>query len=254
MRIIDFERGKIFGINFFDLFIIITVLFLSFMFYKTFSTSFPVYDGDEIHKADRDFKKLLSKGILVEAKVEGKIVGSDENIVVDGIVVKSNRLSLTIREKDLSKITVGGKTAELEEIAAKKIIFHPLYRSTVRFTAVAKNMKFSDLIQSLEELKKSLNAEDIVLYGNVFGKDIKAGIIDCYYCIDAVSMNDYVYLNYVSIRELKKIDFYIINSDLTIYVGFGKCLSEDEIKNVEEAVKKFGSRGIIIYTCIEKIL
>ncbi len=254
MKIIDFEKGKVFGVNFFDLFIIITLIFLGFMFYKTFSTSFPIYSGDEIHKADRDFKKLLSKGILVEAKVEGKIVGSDEKVKIDGIVVKSSRLSLTIREKDLSKVIVGGKNAEIEEIAADRIVFNPLYKSTLRFAFIAREMKFSEIITRLENLKKNLNAQDIIIYGNIFGKNIKAGIIDCYYCIEAVAARDYVYLNHVSIRELKKIDFYVENSDLTLYVGFRECLSEEEVKKAEKIIKDFGSRGIVIYSCIEKIL
>ncbi len=254
MKIFDFEKGKIFGINFFDLFVIITVIFIGFMLYKTFSTSYPVYGGDEIHKADRDFKKLLSKGILVESEIEGKIVGLNKKVKINGIIIKSSRQSLTVREKDLSKVVVGGKTAEIEEIAAYKIIFKPLYKSTARFTFIVKDTEFSDFLDRLENLKKRLNAKDIIIYGHVFGKNVGVGIIDCYYCIEAVAMRDSIYLNHVSIRELRNLNFYVENSDLVIYVGFEECLNEKEIENVEKIIKDFGSRGIIIYSCIEKIL
>ena len=134
MKVVDLKQGKIAGINFFDLLLVIVVIGALLYFYSNYRiTSSTTFSGYDISKACLKYTWLANAGFIVRAEIEGKWTINNSKVTVEGIVAKAeqDRLYIIVDE---ALISIGGSTAYIENIAASSIKFIPLSSSVIRVT------------------------------------------------------------------------------------------------------------------------
>jgi hypothetical protein len=132
MKIIDRERGMIFGINFIDLLVGVIIVFLLFSFGSKVLVKDLTYSGDEMYSAIQAYQRLDSKGFLIEAEVEGKWIADQEEVRTRGILVRPRSGAFEFKTKDGQKVWLGGSMSYLEDIAVSRMTFVPLDNFVVR--------------------------------------------------------------------------------------------------------------------------
>ncbi len=185
------------------------------------------YRGDEIYKAVKDFKKLSSKGFMIEAEISGRFIGdpTERRVFLKGVVYKAGGGSLFLRLKDGTTLAVGGTMAYREDVAAEDIVFIPLYESVAKYHFIFKNTTLHDLINKIKNLKSK--NEKILISGFIVPKNVsslknflKSSNLECYYCVDAKVVNGYLYVDLILIEELEKIQNMGIDyANVNVYLG-----------------------------------
>ncbi len=199
------------------------------------------YKGDEIYKAVKDFKKLSGKGFLIEAEIVGKVIGdpTDRQINVSGIIYRGEGGTIFLKLKDGTTLAVGGSMAYREDISAERIVFIPLYTSTIKEHIVLNAIDLKSLVDRIKNLKNNNSTEErvVAVSGFIVSKDLEkirayADIhkFDCYYCLDVKIADSNIYINLVLLSELEKFpNINISYANLDVYFG-GDCSGvEDEI-------------------------
>jgi len=152
-KLLDREKGKVLGVNAFDLFIILLILFLSFsLISKVIRPEEHVkeYSGLNIQNAVLEFTKLNNLGFVVYGEIDGKwtINGSQFKGIILLVDALETRL---IGRLNGRPVTIGGPNAYLEDLAAKKIVFRTETPSLIRV-----NIKKPIIAGDLQELVENL--------------------------------------------------------------------------------------------------
>ncbi len=164
MKIIDTKNGKILGINVVDLVILAVIVFLIFSFGTHIIKKGLEFSGDEMYNAIQTYTTLESKGFLIKAHITGKYIGTEEPFDAEGIIISTRGGAFIFRINSNTTVSVGGKRAYSEEVAASKIILQPLYKYSAPIMLQDKEFSsYSEFIEYLENLKKEKEADDLFI-------------------------------------------------------------------------------------------
>lgn len=272
----DRKKGKLLGVNLFDLLVIAVFVFLAFMAISTAFKSSLNFDGEEVYKAVKAYNKMEKKGFLVEGEVEGKDIGNPygESRVIEGVVKKAYGGTLEVENRYGDKTTVGGSMSYMEDFAASRVELKPLYRSVVAFYNAKRNYQsYSQFMESMEGLREESGAQHLVMEGEVqisrpslgFPR-FKARTEACYLCVEshAIKVDQGHYttnLNLVDLKEMKGLKLssgeVTLSKGFTIYLGYSQGLSRERVDRVYEILKSDGyliSESGASYVAIEELL
>ncbi len=126
MKAIDTKEGRILGVNFIDLLVVIVVVFLLFNFGSKVLVKDLTYSGDEMYNAIQSYQRLDLKGFLVETDIEGKWIADEVEFSGKGIITETRSGALAIKTPDGKTIWLGGSMAYYEDIATSKLRFKPI--------------------------------------------------------------------------------------------------------------------------------
>jgi hypothetical protein len=242
MSIIDRERGRVFGVNAVDLFVGIVVVFLAFSLITKLLSPALVYSGEEMYSAIQDYRKLDTKGFLIEAEVRGKWIVDEKEYRGRGLIADTKSGSFALRTPDGGYIWIGGSMAYLEDVAAEEIVFLPSDNYVLALTLEPREFSsYEELLAFLEGKKKEFKADNLRLGGaTVLPADIafiapKTGAqeilnqFDMLYkvryfsVIQAWEKETRVRLRLADLEELKKVDIPasgVVMSRTVIYLGY----------------------------------
>ena len=230
MKLIDKEKGKILGINVFDLLIIIGIILIVSSFISTVKSK-NTFDGSEIYKIAKIYRTALLKGFLIEAEIYGKDIVTKRELKLKGILVTASKGTLVIRTKDLEEISVGGPLAYMEEVSAKKIVLYPLYKYTVPIKYNVLVFNKSSLNYFLKELKNKYKYDYIMVSSDVIiqGKNVDVKKLYNKYIYGRIVLKEisddfiYLYLTLYPLDRYLEIDFEkIIFIKPKIFLGYKK--------------------------------
>ena len=126
MKAIDTKEGRILGVNFIDLVVVIVVVFLLFNFGTKVLVKDLTYSGDEMYNAIQSYQRLDLKGFLVETDIEGKWIADEVEFSGKGIITETRSGALALKTPDGKTLWVGGSMGYFEDIAASKLRFRPI--------------------------------------------------------------------------------------------------------------------------------
>jgi len=89
MKYLDFEKGKILGVNVIDLAVLLLLLYFAFSFGTKVMSPGLTYSGEQMYSAITTHQKLDTKGFLIEAEVSGRLVRDDSEFKQRGVLVSS---------------------------------------------------------------------------------------------------------------------------------------------------------------------
>ncbi|WP_064496489.1 TrmB family transcriptional regulator sugar-binding domain-containing protein [Methanocaldococcus jannaschii] len=228
--------------------ILITSVSLAYKFYSNNGNDYE-FDGNQMYKCAWVCEKILNKNFPLNATIIGKWTLSKKpfNGEVKIYDAKGGTLYAIYNG---TPITIGGELAYQEDIAAKKIILHPIGKSIIFYELnPIEGKSFRDIANEIENTTKNfngLNIVDVIVEGsmgvdsktytpverqkimNNLDVDIKKGL-GLYFVDYGIIINGKIHLN-----TLKNLDNYINSSNistskLTIYVVVNNSI--DEIPN-----------------------
>ncbi len=253
MKIVDIEKGEIFGVNGFDLLIVAVSVFIGYLALTTILSNPLVFDGEEVYKAVKVAKKLNSKGFIFEANAKVRQIGDPRNIerTKKGVIVRAYGGTLVLKDKNGNIYTIGGKESYLEEFAADSVVFTPMYNNVLYFH-MNQNVTFDDFnsfVEALDKIKSYSGAYMLVVSGDigisnpeVKFPEFKDAVEDCYLCIDSKAIlqdRDYYTIRYTlaELSEIKRLNFksgYVETDDLKVYLGYKEELPPDKENKIVE--------------------
>jgi len=233
--------------------ILITSMALGYKFYSgKDSKNGYEFDGNQMYKCAWIAEKILSKNFPLNATVIGKWTLSKKpfNKTVEIYNARGGTLYAIYNK---TPISIGGELAYREDIAAKKIILHPIGKSIIKYELNPMEGKsFKDVAYGIDKTIKNFNdldILDIIIEGslgvdsktfspaerqailNNLDVDIKKGL-NIYFVEQGVVISGKFSLN-----TLKNLDNYINSSNistskLTVYVITNNSINEipNEIK------------------------
>ncbi|HEQ78069.1 MAG TPA: hypothetical protein ENI78_00385 [Euryarchaeota archaeon] len=275
MKLIDRKKGKIFGINVIDFFVIAVFLFLVFITISTVFQNKMVYNGEEVYQAVKAVNKLEMKGFLVEATVTGRNIGDPfgKEIVKQGMVVDAYGGTIVLKNKYGDKTTVGGSMSYLEDFSANRVELIPLYDSSVSFYPSKRQFSnFSNFIDTLKDIKKESGAVNVVLSGNVLIQNPGVGFpvfennaARCFACVRSKAQKlgvNFYSLNYylIDLNEVERLNLSsgeVTLKNFKVYLGFSGKLKEEKLDKLYSYLKADGilrDRREATYVSVEKLL
>lgn len=166
MKIAEFKKGKLFGVNIIDLAVILLVLVLIFSFASEAVSKDLVYSGEQMHNAVVEYQKLDNRGFVIETDIKGKWVVDKAPFEDSGLLIATTRGTFIFRRKSGEIRTIGGSMAHREDIAASKIILKPLDNYLIVFDHEPKSFtNFEEFLRYAEGLKSDIGSDH--LYINV---------------------------------------------------------------------------------------
>ncbi len=168
MKAIDRAEGKIFGVNFVDLFVLLFVGYIAFSFASQVLSKDLVFGGEEMYNAIQSYQRLASKGFLVEADVKGKWIADNSEFLKRGVLLSTRGGSFVLKTRDGELVTIGGSMAYLEDIAASQIVLEPLDNHVLTlFLEPMEFPRYEGLIAFLREKKEELGADHVLLTADI---------------------------------------------------------------------------------------
>ncbi|XRP97589.1 TrmB family transcriptional regulator sugar-binding domain-containing protein [Methanocaldococcus sp. 16A] len=228
--------------------ILITSVSLAYKFYSSNGNDYE-FDGNQMYKCAWLCEKILNRNFPLNATVIGKWTSSKKpfNGTVEIYDAKGGTLYALYNG---TPITIGGELAYQEDIAAKKIILHPIGKSIIKYELdPIEGSSFKDIANNIENTTKNfkeLKVVDVIIEGSI-GADSKTytpserqKIINNLDVDIKKGMNIYfveygvIFNGKISLNTLKNLDKYIkvsniTTSKLTIYVVVNNSI--DEIPN-----------------------
>ncbi len=166
MKLADFKKGRLFGINIIDLAVILLVLVLLFSFVSEAVSQELVYSGEQMHNAVVEYQKLDNRGFVIETDIKGKWVVDEAPFIETGLLTATTRGTFIFRVKNGEIRTIGGSMAHREDIAASQIILRPLDNYLVVFNLEPKSFSnYDEFIVYLYGLQSEIGSDN--LYINV---------------------------------------------------------------------------------------
>ena len=149
-----------------EILIIVSILIASgVLIYKFLSTSNDTYefDGDQMYKCAWIAEKVMSKGFPLYADIYGKWTCTGEEFNGTVFIVKARGGTLYGLYKNRS-VTIGGRMAYKEDIAAEKVILKPLGNTIISYTIEpVKGYSFKDVKNKIEKSKKPYKELNITI-------------------------------------------------------------------------------------------
>lgn len=176
MKVIDRAEGKIFGVNFVDLFVLLFVGYIVFSFAGQILSKDLVFGGEEMYNAIQSYQRLSSKGFLIEADVKGKWIADNSEFSEKGILLSTRGGSFVLKTRDGKLVTIGGSMAYLEDIAASEIVLEPLDNHVlIMFSEPMEFPSYSELLAHLKERREEFKSDHLLLTADIaFMKPAKA--------------------------------------------------------------------------------
>jgi len=164
MKIIDIKNGKILGISFIDLVVLAVIIFLVFSFGTNVIKKDLEFSGDEMYNAIQTYRTLESKGFLIKAHITGKYIGTEEPFDADGIIISTRGGAFIFKINSNDTVSIGGKRAYSEDIAASKIVLQPLYAYSAPFQLEDREFSsYAEFLKYLQDLKEKKKADDLFI-------------------------------------------------------------------------------------------
>ncbi len=175
MKPINAKEGKVLGINFIDLMILLVVGFIMFSFASQILTKDLTFGGEEMYNAIQAFQKLDSKGFLLEADVTGKWIADEGEFHSKGLLLSTSGGSFVMKLEDGKLIRLGGSMAYLEDIAVSEMTLKPLDNYVVLIHSDPKGFaSYQEFLGYLESRKEELGADHLLLTSDIsFKKPVK---------------------------------------------------------------------------------
>jgi len=166
VKLVDFKKGKLFGVNIVDLAVVLLILVLIFSFASEAVSKDLIYSGEQMHNAVVAYQKLDNRGFVIETEIMGKWVVDKAPFEEIGLLTATTKGTFSFREKDGGIRTIGGSMAHREDIAANQIVLTPLDNYLVVFDLEPKSFtNFDAFLAYLEGLKSNVGSDH--LYINV---------------------------------------------------------------------------------------
>jgi hypothetical protein len=124
--VIDTKEGRLFGVNFIDLLVVIVVAFLLFNFGSKVLIKDLTYSGDEMYNSIQTYQRLDLKGFLVEADIDGKWIADETEFSGKGIITETRSGAFALKTPEGKNIWVGGSMGYFEDIATSQLRFRPI--------------------------------------------------------------------------------------------------------------------------------
>ena len=156
-----------------EILVMVTILVTSFAIGYKFlkSNSNTEFSGDEMYKCVWIADKIIKKGFPLYAEIEGKWTSSNEEFKDKVLITKARGGTLFAIYKN-QKITIGGKLASKEDIAANKIKLMPLGNTIIEYEINSINAHSFEDIKDEINIPEHLGVIDVYVYGT-FGVDSK---------------------------------------------------------------------------------
>ncbi|AEF97039.1 TrmB family transcriptional regulator sugar-binding domain-containing protein [Methanotorris igneus] len=129
------------------------------------------FSGDEMYKCAWIADKIIKKGFPLYAEIEGRWTSSNEEFKDKVLITKANGGTLFAIYKNQT-ITIGGKLASKEDIAANKIKLMPLGNTIIKYELAPINAHSFKDIKTKIDIPEHLTVLDVYVYGT-FGIDSK---------------------------------------------------------------------------------
>ncbi|AIJ06175.1 hypothetical protein JH146_1333 [Methanocaldococcus bathoardescens] len=233
--------------------ILITSISLAYKFYSNNGNDYE-FDGNQMYKCAWVCEKILNKNFPLNATVIGKWTLSKKPFNEEVVIYDAKGGTLYAIYNG-TPITIGGELAYQEDIAAKKIILHPIGKSIIFYELdPIEGKSFRDIANEIENTTKNfsgLNIVDVIVEGsmgvdsktytpagrqriiNNLDVDIKKGL-ELYFVEYGIIINGKIHLN-----TLKNLDkcmgaSNISTSKLTVYVVVNNSIDEIPTKIKEK--------------------
>jgi hypothetical protein len=164
VKAIDAKEGRLFGVNFIDLVVVIVVVFLLFNFGSKVLVKDLTYSGDEMYNAIQTYQRLDLKGFLVETDIEGKWIADEMEWSGKGIITEKRSGALAIKTPEGKTIWIGGSMAYYEDIATSKLRFHPIdgYVTTV-YIEPRTFSNYDEMLEYFKGVKTEYGADHLLV-------------------------------------------------------------------------------------------
>lgn len=160
MKLVDFKKGKLFGVNIIDLAVVLLVLVLVFSFASEAVSKDLVYSGEQMHNAVVVYQKLDNRGFVIETEIKGKWVVDKVPFEETGLLIATTKGTFSFREKNGGIRTIGGSMAHREDIAANQIVLKPLDNYLVVFDLEPRSFTdFDEFLAYLDSLKSDVGSD-----------------------------------------------------------------------------------------------
>jgi hypothetical protein len=162
VKAIDAKEGKLLGVNFIDLVVVIVVVFLLFNFGSKVLVKDLTYSGDEMYNAIQSYQRLDLKGFLVETDIEGKWIADEVEFSGKGIITETRSGALALKTPDGKTLWVGGSMGYFEDIATSKLRFRPIdnYVTTV-YIEPRSFSTYNEMLDYFKALKTEYQADHL---------------------------------------------------------------------------------------------
>ncbi len=168
MKVLDTGEGKILGINFIDLMVLLAAGFLLFSFASQILGKDLSFGGEEMYNAIQSYQRLDSKGFLIEADIKGKWIADESKFHEKGLLLATRGGSFVFKLKDGRRTTIGGSMGYIEDIAASSIDFLPLDNHVILlFIEPQGYTSYEEFLDSLDSMKEKLNADHLLLTADI---------------------------------------------------------------------------------------
>jgi hypothetical protein len=237
MRMIDKQRGRIFGINFIDLMVGVVILFLVFSFGSKILIKDLTFSGDEMYSAIQTYQKLDSKGFLLAAKIDGKWIADEEDFASSGILIRPRSGAFEFKDVGGERLWVGGSMSYLEDVAVDRMTFIPLDNYVAKYPQdPVEFASYQDMLSYFEAIKAEKGADHLMLSMDMAfvnpaksAQEIFNDLDQLYYIRDVgkgqFRENEVIFkVELVEVGELAKLDIasekVIVGSVEGVYLGY----------------------------------
>jgi len=176
MKMIETREGKVLGINFIDLMILLVVGFIMFNFTSQMLSKDLTFGGEETYNAIQAFRKLDSKGFLLEADVNGNWIADESEFNTRGLLLSVSGGAFAMKLDDGKVVRLGGSMAYLEDIAISEMTIKPLdnYVILLHFDPMEFS-SYQEFLGFIESKKAEHGADHLLLTTDISFKNLEKG-------------------------------------------------------------------------------
>jgi len=164
VKAIDTKEGRLFGVNFIDLIVVIVVVFLLFNFGSKVLVKDLTYSGDEMYNAIQGYQRLDLKGFLVEADVDGKWISDETLFSGKGVITETRSGAFSLKTPDGKNLWIGGSMSYFEDIATSKLRFRPVdnYVTTI-YLEPNTFSNYPEMVNYFNGIKQEYGADHLLI-------------------------------------------------------------------------------------------
>lgn len=179
MKLVDAKEGRVLGINFIDLVVLLIIGFVVFSFANQVLSRDLTFGGEEMYNAIQAYQKLDTKGFLVEADVEGKWIADGSEFRSRGLLLSTRAGAFVMKLRDGRVVDLGGSMAYLEDISVARMTLVPLDNyAVILFDEPRDFSSYKEFIGYLESKKAEFGANHLLLTADLAFKKPEKGTKD----------------------------------------------------------------------------
>lgn len=163
MKVLDWKRARILGINALDLLVLVCLVLLAVLLLSRFFTSKQEtrrFSGLNIQNAVLECDRLTNSGFVVNAKIEGRWTLNGTDFEGEALIYWASQTRL-FGWVDGRRLTIGGTNAYLEDIAARSIEISTTSPSVIHvvLTKTVEAKSAADIVEYLGDIAKNVSGE-----------------------------------------------------------------------------------------------